>query len=135
MALEWSPALLIGNTQIDEQHQMIFQILGRLRAAIATQEGGDELGRALAAIALFVVGHFRMEEALMDQFGYGRAVEHGQAHESLRLQVEQMVDQFHAGDLQAEGLVDFLEGWLEDHLQGEDLALAQFLAGGAEATG
>jgi hemerythrin len=135
MSLVWSPDLLLGNTQIDEQHKRIFQILAKLVGAIADDMGHEEVGGVLATAAVFVAAHFRMEEDLMAQFDYPDRAAHCRAHEEVRMQVERMVDQFHAGVLDPVHLVHFMEGWLQEHVQREDRPMAAFLNSLDQAAG
>lgn len=91
MSLVWSPDLLLGNTQIDEQHKRIFQILAKLVGAIAEDKGHDEVGGVLATASVFVAAHFRMEEDLMAQFDYPDLAAHRKAHEAVRLDRKSVV--------------------------------------------
>lgn len=135
MSLVWSPDLLLGNTQIDDQHRRIFQILANLVGAIAEERGPEEIGGVLSIAAVFVTAHFRMEEDLMAQFGYPDLVGHRNAHERVRVQVELLVDRYHGGSLDPHELVSFMEGWLQDHVRCEDRPLADFLNSLDQAAG
>jgi hemerythrin-like metal-binding protein len=135
MSLVWSPDLLLGNTQIDEQHKRIFQILAKLISAIADDKGHDEVGGVLATASVFVAAHFKMEEDLMAQFDYPDLAAHRKAHEAVRVQVERLVDQYHGGGLDPLELVNFMELWLQEHVQREDRPLAEFLNALDQAAG
>jgi hemerythrin-like metal-binding protein len=135
MSLVWSPDLLLGNTQIDDQHKRIFQILAKLVGAVAENKGHEEVGGVLTSAAVFVAAHFRMEEDLMAQFDYPELAAHRMAHEAVRIQVERLVDQFHGGGLDPLELVNFMESWLQDHVQHEDRPLAEFLNALDQAAG
>jgi hemerythrin len=125
--LAWTQELLTGNRQIDEQHKRIFQILENLIDAIARDTGREEVGRVLATLSIFVVAHFRMEEALMAESGFQGLPAHREAHGAVRAKVEAMVDSFHRGSLDPGDLVRFVEWWLEEHIHEEDQPLAAFL--------
>jgi hemerythrin len=125
--LAWTEDLLTGNAQIDEQHKRIFQILENLIEAIACRKGREEVGRVLATLSVFVMAHFRLEEALMAEAGFPGLAGHRSAHEAVRVKVETMVDRFHHGDLEPQELVSFLEWWLEDHVEREDQPFSAFL--------
>lgn len=135
MSLVWNPDLLIGNSQIDDQHKRIFQILDKLIGAIAEHKGHHEVGRVLASASLFVAAHFKLEEDLMAQFGYPGLAAHRNAHEAVRIQVEGLVDRFHGGGLDALELARFMEWWLQDHVQRQDRPLAKFLNAHEQAAG
>jgi hemerythrin len=127
MTLVWNPDLLLGNTQIDDQHRRIFQILDKLITAIAERKGHEEVGGVLTAASVFVAAHFQMEEALMLQYQYPDLAVHRKSHEALRLQVEYLVDQFHKTGPEPLELAKFMEWWLQDHIERQDRPMAHYL--------
>ncbi|MDR3672475.1 MAG: bacteriohemerythrin [Holophaga sp.] len=127
MSLAWNPDLLIGNTQIDDQHKRIFQILDKLVQAEAEHRGKEEMGKALASASVFVAAHFKMEEDLMVQSGYAELPAHRNAHEAVRIRVDQLVDRFYRDELDPLELVNFMTWWLQQHVQRQDRPLAEFL--------
>jgi hemerythrin len=135
MSLVWNPDLLLGNQQIDEQHQRIFMILHKLIDAIAEHKGHEEVGSVLASASMFVAAHFKLEEDLMVQFGYPGLEPHRRAHQAVREKVDALVDQFHRDGLHPLDLVAFMQSWLGGHVQGEDRPLADFLNSQEEAAG
>jgi hemerythrin-like metal-binding protein len=127
MRLVWTPELATGYRQIDDQHKRLFQLFNDLVEAIDRREGEAEVGRTLAALSVYVVAHFRMEEDLMSQFGYAGLAAHHQTHEAMRIQVEDMVDQYNLIGLDPSQVLRVLKQWLIGHVQDEDKAMAQFL--------
>jgi len=135
MPLVWSPDLLLGVQNIDDQHRRIFQILDRLIGAIEAHQGHDEVGAVLASVSMFVAAHFRMEEDLMVQSRFPGLVGHQKSHEAVRLQVEHLVDRYHHEGLDPMDLVRFMEWWLREHVRLHDRPLAEFLTSLDQAAG
>ena len=127
MIREWDPQLLTGNDQVDNQHRNIFRLFNELLSDIDEHKGHREVGRVVSSLSLFVVAHFATEEALMIQAGYPDMVTHQGAHESLRAQVEGLVDQFHDDNLSPAELFNFMDHWLHDHILVHDKPMVQFL--------
>jgi hemerythrin len=128
VSLTWAPELMTGNMQIDRQHMRIFDLMNTLLDALAEGKGQEEVGKVLATLSLFVVAHFRIEEALMAEIGYSGLAAHQEAHEAVRAKVEDMVERFHAQQCDSQELVTFMQWWLSAHVQDEDQAMTRFLA-------
>ncbi len=126
--ITWKPRLETGHTKIDEQHRALTETFNQLHEAVTQGKAKAELSAALDALKNGTVAHFQMEEELMDRFGYPGVIEHKGIHGSLVSQMEELSLRFEEGrtDLTAP-VLDFLEGWLLDHFQGEDVYLATFL--------
>jgi len=127
MALVWSSELATGNRQIDDQHLRLFQLCNDLQTALERNEGHAVVSRVLAALSVYVVAHFRMEEELMTQADYGGLEGHRAAHEHMRIQAEDMVDQFNLIGLDPTEVLRVMEEWLVGHVLNEDKAMARFL--------
>jgi len=124
----WKPSLETGHAKIDEQHRGLADAYNNLYLAMKEGKGKDELGRTLSFLRTCTIEHFCMEAELMDRFGYPGTLEHKGIHGSLLSQVEELCVRFEAGRMALTlPVTDFLEGWLIDHIQGEDVRLAQFL--------
>ena len=125
---EWNPAWETGNPLIDRQHIQLFQQLERLYIAVAEGKDVGETEKALMLLGEYVETHFRDEESLMWQSGYGDIVHHKEIHDDLRKQVNGLIAAF-LNDLQPipAAVMDFLVTWLKNHLAGEDQILAKHL--------
>jgi hemerythrin-like metal-binding protein len=128
MSLVWVPELATGNREVDEQHLKLFQLYNDLHAAIGLRAGQEEVGRVLTALAIYVVAHFQMEEAIMARAGYPELATHRASHQIMRIQVENMVDQFKLRGMDPTALLQTLGQWLISHVLNEDKAMARFLA-------
>ncbi|MGA2081516.1 MAG: bacteriohemerythrin [Holophaga sp.] len=126
----WDRKLETGHGKIDEQHQSLVEIVNRLHEAMKQGKGRGELEGILVFLKDYTVTHFAMEEELMDLHAYAGAPKHKQIHADLVRQVADLVGKFQArkASLTLE-VMNFLEDWLVQHIQGEDYRFAQDLKG------
>jgi hemerythrin len=128
--LRWTPALAVGDADIDDQHRELFRRAERLIAALREGDRGEVLP-TLDYLEAYVLHHFEGEERLMRQLGYPGLDEHVAAHREFREEFAALV-----GDLDRRGptalvaltLHNWLSAWLRGHLGGVDLRLGRFLA-------
>jgi hemerythrin-like metal-binding protein len=70
------PSLLIGVTEIDQEHQHLIEIINRAGSSASHQQHLQEIVSALA-------DHFANEEETMRQAGYPRLREHAEHHKAV----------------------------------------------------
>jgi hemerythrin len=127
MPLNDYPDLITGIARIDEQHDRILNVLERLQAAVAPPVDHAEVRSVLATFSVLLETHFRSEEALMERAGYPDWPGHMRAHREMLGKVERIVEGCQAEVLDAEGLHELMQTWIEHHVANEDKALARFL--------
>ena len=67
--MEWTPNLSVGDPEIDNQHQELFQLVSMLDHAITTHSP-EELGDIIKFLEHYVETHFKEEEDLMIAHNY-----------------------------------------------------------------
>jgi len=126
----WDSRLETGHGKIDEQHKSLVEIFNRLHGAMKQGKGKQEVEGILVFLKDYTVTHFAMEEQLMDEHNYSGAQKHKQIHADLVHQVADLVAQFQAGTATLTlPVMNFLEDWLVQHIQGEDYRFALDLKG------
>lgn len=126
--ITWDANLATGHKTIDEQHQALIEAFNCLHAAMKQGKGKDEVGRTLVFLKDYTVEHFRMEEELMQRYAYPASARHKGIHHELVGNVSDLVERFQKGTGSLTlPVMDFLEKWLVDHIQGEDVRLAEHL--------
>lgn len=127
-SIEWTSAIETGDARIDEQHRALIQAFNDLVAAVEGKRGWEAADKTLRFLVGYTVRHFQMEEQLMEEAQYPGLPQHRKLHHDLVMKVSALM-QAHAArsaNLSPE-LMDFLEGWLVEHIQGEDVRLVAFL--------
>ncbi len=128
--INWDKRLETGHGKIDEQHQALVVAYNNLHGAMKQGRGKDELGTTLVFLKDYTVQHFQMEEELMKTHAYPGTSRHQDLHRALVGQVADVVTRFNAGQpVMTMQVMDFLEGWLVEHIMAEDYRLAEYLRG------
>ena len=124
----WNPAWETGVKEIDEQHHELFRRMGELALSLSSGREQTETGKVLIYLRQYVDFHFAAEESSMQKADYPGLVTHKSIHDSMREQVNALVEAYLA-DPQAvpNNLMEFLVTWLVTHIDKEDMAMASFL--------
>jgi hemerythrin len=126
--IEWSAALETGDARIDEQHRTLVKAFNDLEDALARRRGREAASRTLLFLVGYTTEHFRMEEELMDDAGFPDAGRHKRFHHDLVVKLSALLTSYTQGSATLNpDVMGFLEGWLVEHILGEDLRLAEFL--------
>jgi len=124
----WQDDFLTGDVRIDQEHQILFDMVNDLHAAIQVAASPIRLQAMIQTMADHTAEHFQHEEALMRRHhypGYGR---HKQVHDNLLEKVSRLLAQFDAQEtVLNDKLTEFLTEWLAHHIRGEDQNMIEFL--------
>src|SRR4249919_2973110 len=99
-ALEWSTSNVVFVTEIDDEHQEIFEALAECRKVVTAGEL-REIRRATEQLANRIEAHFAHEERLMRAARYGSLRWHKQRHDGARKRVQAFVRRIERKDPQA----------------------------------
>lgn len=128
MLVRWDEKYRVGNAQIDQEHQYLFQLINEFYDAFAEKRDRTLLVNLLTRLVEYSERHFTNEEVLMKASRYPALDEHVRHHEKLFEQIfrfsEKLSDR--AFNPTHEMLL-FLKGWLADHILHEDLLLGAYL--------
>jgi len=119
--LNWNDSLSVGVKSIDEQHQVLVETLNQLHAAMMKGQGQTVTGPLLKKLVEYTGFHFSTEEAMMARTGYPGLPSHRTHHQDLTRQVGDFVARYESGEIRLNlDLLNFLNGWLANHIQKED---------------
>ncbi len=128
--LSWKPSLEVGVARIDAQHRAIFDVAGRLEAAVGAREPATQLEMLFAFLAELAMDHFVDEERVMREVGYPLLPRHLQEHAQFKRQLAGLVSQWNAEGASRSVLVAlqaFLAFWLTEHVATSDQGLRDYL--------
>ncbi len=128
--MEWSDKLSVGVASIDVQHKKLVAMVNELFDAMKAGHGKDLLGKTLDGLVSYTVTHFNYEEQLFAKTSYPAAAAHKQEHEDLKKQVLAIQEKMKQGVSfsQSMEVMEFLKGWLVNHIQGSDKKYGPHLA-------
>lgn len=130
MSITWDPSLVVGNAEIDAQHQELFRRLDALVESIRSGRSRDEVGNTLAFLREYARNHFAAEERLMAERGYPGLGDHRAEHETFAAELVALDAERQRDGPTASLIIRVntqLTGWLRSHIYRTDRALVTFL--------
>ena len=124
--IEWSSTLALGIKSIDDQHKNLIDAFNALREAQAAGQvcAAEDL---VTRLKNFAAEHFHIEEGYMQAFGYPETSAHLKEHEDFLAAVDRFEACCAEGVASAEGVLGFLETWINGPLAGADRRLGRYL--------
>jgi diguanylate cyclase (GGDEF)-like protein/hemerythrin-like metal-binding protein len=121
MQLHWRSTYASGNTEIDAQHEQLFQQVNEVLTTLTEGRAGDVIHALIDRLMRNVVVHFEHEETLLTAIGYPQTAEHAAQHRALLSRAVDLISQQRNGDLRIGELLDYLaQDLLAKHLLGAD---------------
>ncbi len=121
MPIKWDTSHSVNVKEIDDQHQRFIQILNKLYESVSHAREQSELKTILDELVSYADLHFQTEEKYFDKFHYENSAEHKEEHTKLKKQVADFYERYEKKETEISiKLLDFLEDWLVDHLDGQD---------------
>lgn len=130
--LEWTSDLDIGIYEIDLQHRSLVSIANQLYDAIEAGRSARTVEWILEELLVYTKMHFQTEEQYMRRYEHDRAGQHVHEHGELLKAMRRIKRKLKAGEEGVdEEVLEFLSGWLANHLTGSDRKLGEaYLARG-----
>lgn len=123
----WDDSYDVGISEINRQHQVLVHIVNDLYHLIVTGRSVLSVRRLIESLVEYTVNHFNYEEYLMEKYQYPDFQEHKAIHQELVGKVMDFVKRADTGDDSvAPELLDFLQGWLANHIKGADKGYSRF---------
>jgi hemerythrin len=128
--ISWTPDLAVHVDTIDEQHQQLYRKMNDVIVATLKGEGKQEIGNFVGFLRDYTIVHFRDEEDLMTRHAYPGLDAQKKAHQYFTEEVDQMVSQVHAGEVDSQmvsAVITKLGDWFSNHIRSMDKQLGQFM--------
>jgi len=128
--MEWSASFELGIEEFDGHHKFLVELLNMTYDGLTCEAPRDELGAVLDELIGYAGYHFAAEEHWMEVHHYPDAPQHCEEHKSFSKKVVEFQQDFHQGkaDLSLE-VLQFLNGWLSDHILKTDAEYGRFAQG------
>ena len=121
--ITWGPRLETGISIIDAQHKRLVDIINELNDAQKAGRSDEIMGAIFDELVAYTETHFSVEEKLMANHGYENVGNHRREHRVFTDQIKMDRDNFNAGAwVFEERLMDYLRGWLVNHIAVSDRA-------------
>lgn len=122
----WTDSLLTGIKEIDEQHQVMFEVIARLEQAVSAEDKWSAVHFALVELNSYVTIHFTVEEALMRLHDYPKLDAHIASHRAFSAALADIKNHSIRDDV-SEAMTTLVKTWLVQHIGKEDLAYVPHL--------
>lgn len=125
---EWTDEYSVNVRKLDDQHKKLVEMVNDLDDAI--RKGNDDavLRDVLKRLLDYTAYHFVTEEKLLEQYEYPDLLRHRNDHNTLSWRVLDLRSRYEAGDgVDAREVLDFLTGWLKNHILYSDKQYGAFL--------
>ena len=122
----WTDKLLTGIKEIDEQHQILFDVVARLEHAVSQEDRWSAVHFALVELNNFVKIHFAVEEALLRLHDYPDLNAHIASHRAFSAALADISKHSIREDV-SEAMTTLVKSWLVQHIGKEDLAYVPHL--------
>jgi methyl-accepting chemotaxis protein/hemerythrin len=122
---KWSKRHAVFIPEIDAEHRNIFRLADELHQAVVGSAPTDQARALLRELVAKSEDHFAREERLMRATHYPGSAWHKKRHDTVRKRVKEFAPRIEGGDGQAALLLlEFLSGWLRDHVRVADCMMA-----------
>jgi hemerythrin len=120
--MQWTPAMSVGVTVLDEDHKKLIGIINQLHFGIVAGHKREVLEAVLDHLVGYARYHFAHEEELLVKTGYLDTLAHKMEHEKFMDRICSLQTRIKSApvsmlDLE---LMSFLRNWLLTHIQGSD---------------
>ena len=125
MKLEWKDSYKVGQSDIDAQHQHLFEL-----TTLVIEATGDlpALRKALMLLYKHTREHFEHEEALMRSVNFPGTMAHVDYHNSLLSRLNLVSQDVGKGQVNKAAIENLMADWALRHIPHDDAPIAAFLA-------
>lgn len=127
--IAWSSQLSVGIEMFDADHKKLVGMVNELFDAMQAGKGKGAVGAILDRLIDYTAKHFAREEQQMKLHAYPELEAHRRLHQDLTAQVVKLQEKHRAGSATVVTLetLNFLKGWLTEHIQRTDKAYGPLL--------
>jgi len=129
--MKWRPEYSCRVKAIDEDHQMLFNVVGQLNDYHLRGGTSYHIQTAINSLVRYVDEHFEREERFLRRVGYPHFAEHKQQHEEMRRLIRRLQEMYEAepDHVDLAKVVIFMDKWLKSHILREDMKYVPYLSG------
>lgn len=119
--MDWNDDLKIDVEFIDNQHKRLVATVNKLQASLTTNYVNLQMSETLKFLVSYTQHHFSEEEDFMKSVGYTGYEQHLRLHKKLIAEIKDILIRIRdKKPVNADELIEFLVGWLKNHILEED---------------
>lgn len=124
---EWTPAIAVGITTIDDQHKKLISLINDVSDAMKARKAAEVIGGVLQELSDYTVHHFGNEEKAFEKYNYPDKEAHMAAHKVYVDKINELVQRSKKGELGLSiSVLDFLMDWITNHIMKTDMQYVPF---------
>jgi hemerythrin len=123
VSFTWETSYSVGNTEIDTQHQRIFELANSLPGHL----GERTIESVVSYLYRHAREHFLAEEKMMREVGYPKTVHHQELHDAMVMKLNEISTQSFKDDDSVFAFKKFFYDWIIDHILHEDMDFFRFV--------
>ncbi|MBS4012552.1 MAG: hemerythrin family protein [Bacteroidetes bacterium] len=127
--IKWHPVLYsINNTEFDNHHQKLVDIINKFHKAMMEGKGVDSLEQIFFELKNYTNFHFKAEEEKMLAINYPFYESHKKEHDKLIARMEELSVRAKTGEkLVSIDTFKFLKDWLFTHISRVDKQMGEYI--------
>lgn len=134
--IDWTADNDLGIAEIDRQHRRLVEIVNRLYDAMEQRCPKFAMQGVVCDLVTYTEIHFAFEERLMQRLDFPDRESHRNEHWTMTNEVRKFEEALTNGRLCVSlELMDFLKGWLLNHVMHADWQLARHAHGSQDMVG
>lgn len=120
--------IMTGHVVIDQQHAELYRLVNALARLAAEMGDTTQIADFIYGILRYATTHFEVEEALMADCAYPGLARQHELHTAFAEEVRRMADGYRLEHRpSARELHVFMRRWIDEHVENEDLRMAEFV--------
>ncbi len=124
MSLEWKDSYRMGDPEIDQQHQYLFELTNEFMAV----DSLSALRSLLMSLYKHTREHFEQEEALMRKIGFPELELHLEHHNQLLRRLSELSMDVGKGYMNKPAINALMSEWANKHILVDDMKITEFMA-------
>jgi hemerythrin len=123
MSIDWKDSYKIGDSEVDSQHQYLFELTNEFIAA-------DSLTKMRSLMILLYKHtreHFEKEEQLMRDLSFPEQATHQESHNQLLRRLSELSMDVGKGFMNKPAIVALMSDWATKHVLVDDAKIAEFM--------
>ena len=134
MAILWRNSMSVANNEIDRDHRYLICLINTIELVLQKPDEKEPILSVLSQLKDYTQDHFKREELLQLKIKYPKFQQHKQAHNSLIIELDKMIDSINGlvrkpiSKQQSEDLMGMMRSWLIGHVIEEDLPLKPYFS-------
>ncbi len=127
-AIRWEDSMSVGVSDLDVDHRRLLEILAQLQQSMGGSGNREFVKATIETLLTYTEEHFAHEEEAMERWAFPEKEAHEAEHQELMRKLVAFRDNAARGQVASTiELMDFLGGYLTNHMLGADKRLGHFL--------